>query len=162
ALLMAVAGMFGLRYGVNRNLDLRTSLIPISFDGFLGPSAKELAAMKKIASERPFDQDGHRENGMAAGPCETKEQNIDPAPDSALQTTQDPEANNPDGGSEAAAKGKSGNDQTPSGEDALDSAGDKNQPAGKEGSNSDNANQSPDNNAQDGKQAPKDGNQSSN
>jgi len=71
-LLAAVCGMFGLRYGVNRNMDLRSSLIPISFDGFLGPSAKELAAMKKIAGQHPFDQDGHRENGNGGGSMAVK------------------------------------------------------------------------------------------
>jgi hypothetical protein len=163
-LLAAVCGMFGLRYGVNHNMDLRSSLVPISFDGFLGPSAKELAAMKKIAGQHPFDQDGHRENGMAVDPWQSKDANLDPASDTALQTTQVPDANNPDGGAEAAAKGTaSGNDpQQQPGEDAMDS-GDKgqNSPPGKDANGND-SNASPDGNSQDGKQSPKDGSQSSN
>jgi hypothetical protein len=119
-LVLVVCGMFGLRYGINRSLDLRPSLVKIAFDGFLG-SSKEIADAKK--GQRPFDGDGHRENGMPVDPWESKPGDLDPAPDGALQTVDTPEVNNPDGGSEAKSKATGSEQQTP-GEDPLDS-GDK-------------------------------------
>jgi len=121
-LVLVVCGMFGLRYGINRSLDLRPSLVRIGFDGLLG-TTKEIADAKK--GQRPFDGDGHRENGMPVDPWESKPGDLDPAPDAALQTVDTPEVNNPDGGSEAKSKATGNEQQTP-GQDPLDS-GDKNE-----------------------------------
>lgn len=52
ALAVAVLGMFGLRYGINHSLELRSSLVHVSFDGFLG-SGRDIAAAKRIRAERP-------------------------------------------------------------------------------------------------------------
>ncbi len=145
ALAVIVVSMFGVRYGVNHNLDLRPSLVPIAFDGFLGPS-REVADAKRIKG-RPFDQDGHREKGMAVDPWEAKGEDTSAAPDAALDTVDEPEVNNPDGGADARAKSKAtGTEQPPTGDDPLDSA-DKGQNA-QSGSDSGDPNNSPDGNSQ--------------
>jgi hypothetical protein len=162
ALLALACGMFGLRFGINRNMDLRAALIPIPFDGFLSSSAKEIAEAKK--GQRPFDGDGHRENGMPVDPWQSKPGELDPAPDAALQTVDTPEVNNPDGGSDAKPQSKAtGTDQQTPGEDPLESGdkGDSSQ-AGKDSQGEQNS--SPDGSQQSGKQqqAPKNANQSPN
>ncbi|HEY6390702.1 MAG TPA: hypothetical protein VIX89_05470 [Bryobacteraceae bacterium] len=163
ALAVLVCGMFGLRYGINRSLDLRASLIPIGFDGFLG-SSREVAAVKKIHGDRPFDSDGHRDKGAAVDPWESKAADLDPASDAALMTTDTPEVNNPDGGADPAGKAKgTGIDQQSPGDDPLESGekGESSQP----GSNSaGDQNSSPDGASQSGKQqsAPKNSNQQGN
>jgi len=103
ALVLAAATMFGVRYGINRSLDLRPSLVRISFDGFLG-SPREIADAKKHPRDRAFDQDGHRDQGPAVDPWESKTGDLDPAPASALETVDTPNVNNPDGGADPKAK----------------------------------------------------------
>jgi hypothetical protein len=160
ALALVVCAMFGLRFGINRNLDLRTSLVPLPFDGFLGSSSKDVAQAKK--GLRPFDGDGHRENGPAVDPWQAKPGDLDPAPDAALQTVDTPEVNNPDGGSDAKPQAKAtGTEQQPQGQDPLES-GDKG-PSQQPGNDANgDPNSSPDGGQQSGKQqsSPKDSNQS--
>ena len=159
-LVLIVAGMFGLRYGITRSLDLRPSLVRISFDGFLG-SSREVAEAKKIKNQRPFDQDGHRDQGKAVDPWESKAGDLDPAPDSALQTVDTPEANNPDGGADAKAKA-TGQAPQPPGDDPLDS-GEKGQSSQAGNDALSDANSSPDGGSQSPKQSgQKDANQSAN
>src|SRR5260370_14563717 len=86
--------MFGLRCGINRSLDLRSSLVPIGFEGFLG-SSREVAATKRIHGEQPFDSDGHREKGTAVDPWESKAGDLDPPSDAVFTTPQTPAVNNP-------------------------------------------------------------------
>jgi hypothetical protein len=163
ALAVLVCGMFGLRYGINRSLDLRPSLVPIGFDGFLG-SSHEVAAMKKIHGDRPFDSDGHREKGAAVDPWESKASDLDPASDAALKTTETPEVNNPDGGADPAGKAKgTGIDQQSPGDDPLDS-GEKGESAQPGSSSAGDQNSSPDGSSQSSKQqtSPKNSNQSGN
>jgi hypothetical protein len=162
-LALLVCGMFGLRYGINRSMDLRTSLIPIGFDGFLG-SSREIASAKKIRAERPFDPDGHREKGTAVDPWETKAPDLDPASDAALKTVDTPEVNNPDGGADPGGKAKAtGLDQQSPGDDPLDS-GEKGQSSQPGSDPAGDQNSSPDGNSQSGKQQspPKNPNQSGN
>ena len=85
-LVLIVAAMFGLRYGINRSLDLRPPLVRIAFDGFLG-NPHQIADAKRIRRERPFDQDGHREQGQAVDPWESKAADLDPAPRSEEHTS---------------------------------------------------------------------------
>ena len=148
ALAVAVFAMFGLRYGINRNLDLRPSLIRIGFDGFLG--SREVADAKKARGLRPFDQDGHRENGQAVDPWESNAADQEPAPDAAMNSSDEPEVNNPDGGADPSKKSNaSGKEETPPGDDMLNSP-DKGQSSP---SNSDKAgddNGSPDGDSQSG------------
>ena len=150
ALAVAVFAMFGLRYGINRSLDLRSSLIHVSFDGFLGP--REVAKADKTRGKRLFDQDGHRENGVAVDPWESKPSDLEQAPDAALDTVDEPEVNNPDGGADPAAKSKStGEDKSPPGDDLLNSP-DKGQPSPSDTRQSGDENGSPDAGSQQGKQ----------
>ena len=159
-LVLLVAGMFGLRYGINRTLDLRPSLVRISFDGFLG-SSHEVAEAKKIRQQRPFDQDGHRDQGKAVDPWESKAGDLDPAPDSALQTIETPEVNNADGNADAKTKA-TGQAPEPQGDDPLES-GEKGQSSQAGNDAPSDANASPDGGSQSAKQSgQKDSNQSSN
>jgi hypothetical protein len=150
ALAAIVCSMFGVRYGINRSLDLRPSLVRIAFDGFLGPT-REVADAKHTPGRRPFDQDGHREKGMAVDPWESKAEDNTAAPDAALDTIDEPEVNNPDGGADAKAKSKAtGTEQPPTGDDPLDSA-DKGQDS-QSGNDAGDPNTSPDGNSQSDKQ----------
>ncbi|HEV2689445.1 MAG TPA: hypothetical protein VGV35_12860 [Bryobacteraceae bacterium] len=159
ALALLVCALFGLRFGINRSMELRTSLVPIPFDGFLGPS-KEVADAKK--GQRPFDGDGHRENGMPVDPWQSKQGDLDPAPDSALQTVDTPEVNNPDGGADAKAQSKAtGTEEQTPGQDPLESAdkGDSSQ-AGNDSQGD--QNNTPDGQQSGKQQSPKNASQSSN
>jgi hypothetical protein len=163
ALAVLVCGMFGLRYGINRSLELRSSLVPIGFEGFLG-SSREVAATKRIRGEQPFDSDGHREKGTAVDPWESKAGDLDPASDAVLKTTETPEVNNPDGGADPAGKAKgTGIDQQSPGDDPLDS-GEKGQAAQPGSDPAGDQNSSPDGGSQSSKQqsSPKNSNQSGN
>jgi len=124
ALVLVAGGMFGVRYGINRSLDLRPSLVRIGFDGFLGP--RQIAENKKVQQRRPFDRDGHRDDGQAVDPWQAKSGDLDPAPNSVLQTVDEPQVNNAEGNpdAKAAATGK----ETQTGDDAME-PGDKSQPA---------------------------------
>ncbi len=149
ALAVAVFAMFGLRYGINRNLDLRSSLIHVSFDGFLGP--REVAQADKRA-KRPFDQDGRRENGVAVDPWESKPSDLEQAPDAALDSVDDPEVSNPDSGADSQAKSKStGEEKSPPGDDLLKSP-DKGQQSPSDQRQTGDENGSPDAGGQSGKQ----------
>jgi hypothetical protein len=162
ALAVAVCAMFGLRYGVNRSLDLRPSLVKIAFDGFLG-HPREIADASRKQGRRPFDQDGHRDPGMAVDPWESKPADLDPASDETLKTIDEPEVNNPDGGSDAGAKAKAtGKDQQQPGDDPLNADKGESSPPGEEAAGDQEA--SPDGGQQSGKQpnTPKNSNQSSN
>ena len=121
-LALLVCAVFGLRYGVNRSLDLRPSLVKIGFDGFLG--SREIADAKKIRrDQRPFDQDGRRENGPVVDPWESKGGDLDPAQDGALKVVDTPEVNNPDGGAKSQAKDKAtGTEKQEPSDDSRDSA----------------------------------------
>ena len=158
ALVLVAATMFGLRYGITRSLDLRPSLVRIHFDGFLG--SREIADAKKIQHQRPFDQDGHRDQGPAVDPWESKPGDLDPAPNSALQTVDTPDVNNPDGGADSKAKA-TGQDQQPAAENSADN-GEKGDPSQAGNDALSESNPTPDG-AQAGKQAAqKDSNQSAN
>jgi len=159
-LILAAAAMFGVRYGITRSLDLRPPLVRIAFDGFLG-SPRETAQAKKLKRERPFDQDGHREQGQAVDPWESKAADLDPAPDSALQTIETPEANNPEGGADGKASAAGKQSELPSG-DPLD-ASEKSQGSKAGNDAMSDANSSPDGGSKAGSQSSqKDSNQSSN
>ena len=144
AALVAVAfGMFGLRYGINRSLDLRPSLVRINFEGFLG--GREVADAKRIRGQRPLDG---RDPG-AADTAESKPGDLNSADPS--NTVDDSNLNNPDSGADPATKGTAkGNEPLPPGNDPLDPGG-KGQtspPLNDAGS----PNASPDANSQSGKQ----------
>ncbi len=116
--LVAVAfGMFGLRYGVHRSLDLGSPLVHINFDGLFGTSPQ-------VANARPGQRlpDGRRDPGASKDPWQAQTDDRDPASDAALQSVQDPDPNNastsPDGAAKADAKNS---EELPPGSNPLDS-----------------------------------------
>ncbi len=87
--LVAVAfGMFGLRYGIHRSLDLGSPLVHINFDGLFGNSPQ---MAKARAGQRP-GADGH-DPGATVDPADAKTNDRDPANDAALQSVADPDPN---------------------------------------------------------------------
>jgi hypothetical protein len=118
ALLAVALGMFGLRYGIKRSLDLGSPLVRINLDGFFGaPKIADARAHGK----HPGDGDG-RDSDAAKDPWESKTSDLDPATDAALQSVEDPNPNNgnasPDGAAKADAKST---EQLPPGSNPLDS-----------------------------------------
>jgi hypothetical protein len=118
--LVAVAfGMFGLRYGIHRSLDLGSPLVHINFDGLFGTSPE-------VADARPgkrlSEAGGRRDPNAPVDPWEAKTSDLDPANDAALQSVSDPDPNNastsPDGSAKADAKST---EQLPPGTNPLDS-----------------------------------------
>ena len=118
--LVAVAfGMFGLRYGIHRSLDLGSPLVHINFDGLFGSSPQVANARP---GQRPGDADGHRDPGAPVDPWDAKTNDRDAANDAALQSVADPDPNtastSPDGSAKADAKTTQ---QVPPGSNPLDS-----------------------------------------
>jgi hypothetical protein len=116
--LVAVAfGMLGLRYGIHRSLDLGSPLVHIDFDGLFGTSPQD-------AKARPGKRlgDGHGEPGAAVDPLQAKTNDMDPAPDAALQSVENPDQNNASTSPDASAKADAKNtEQLPPGSNPLDS-----------------------------------------
>jgi hypothetical protein len=52
---LLAAGLFGLRYGVTRSLDLRPPMVQLAFDGYRGPVAEQ-ASNKKSAAQEIIDE----------------------------------------------------------------------------------------------------------
>ncbi|MGA2879595.1 MAG: hypothetical protein ABSG13_11645 [Bryobacteraceae bacterium] len=125
--LVAVAfGMFGLRYGIHRSLDLGSPLVHINFDGLFGASSQVADARH---GKRPGEGDGQHDPGAPVDPWQAKTNDLDPATDAALQSAEDPDPNNASTSPDASAKAdaKSG-EQLPPGSNPLDSGekGEKN------------------------------------
>jgi hypothetical protein len=117
--LVAVAfGMFGLRYGIHRSLDLGSPLVHINFDGLFGASSQVADAKH---GQGPADADG-RKPGAPQDPWQAKTNDMDPRNDAALQSVGDPDPNtastSPDGSAKADAKTTQ---QMPPGSNPLDS-----------------------------------------
>jgi hypothetical protein len=118
ALVAVALGMFGLRYGIKRSLDLGSPLVSINLDGFFGNSPKIADARPrgKPPSDARGDVDGAKDQ------WDSKTDDRDPATEAALQSVEDPAPNNgntsPDGSAKADAKTT---DQLPQGSNPLDS-----------------------------------------
>ena len=117
--LVAVAfGMFGLRYGIHRSLDLGSPLVHINFDGLFGTSPQ-------VADARPGKRlggDGRRDPNAPVDPWNAKTNDSDPATDAALQSVADPDPNNASTSPDASAKADAKNtEQLPPGTNPLDS-----------------------------------------
>jgi hypothetical protein len=156
-LAVAAFGIFGIRYGVTRSLDLRPSLVRIAFDGVLGQNS-EIAAAKRKQLKQIADEEA-KQLGMAVDPLQAQALDMDPASNNALDTVETPEVNNPDGGADP-SKGKASpespenapqdpsaagenSDQSSSGNDAADNnASDKNSPQSSGKPDQKNSNQS--------------------
>ncbi|HUA20020.1 MAG TPA: hypothetical protein VMB25_14830 [Bryobacteraceae bacterium] len=158
ALVAVALGMFGLRYGLTRSLDLRSSLVHIDFDGFLG-NTREIADAKNNRGPRALDPNDKRDPSASADPADPQPENLDSTPDAELNPAEDPGANNSNNSGDKAQKPEAkGNEPLPPGNDPLDSGG-KGQSSPQADSNSQNS--SPGANAQSGRQqaGSKDGSQ---
>jgi hypothetical protein len=125
ALAVLACGMFGLRYGLQRSLDLRPPLVRIAFEGFLG-SPRDIADAKK--GKRPFEGEGNRDKGSATDPQDAKFDDRNNAADSSQEEVDTSDANNPDSGAKDSAKAKAGGQQDKNGNDSQESA-DKESPS---------------------------------
>jgi hypothetical protein len=121
--LVAVAfGMFGLRYGIHRSLDLGSPLVHIRFDGLFGTSPQ---TAKARAGRRPGDPDSHRDPGAPAETLEAKN-DLDPSTETTQQSIDKPDTKNASISPDAAAKADAkSSEQLPPEGNPLDS-GDKN------------------------------------
>ncbi len=166
ALVAVACGMFGLRYGIHRSLDLGSPLVHINFEGLFGTSPQ---VAKARAGQRP-DAAGRRDPGAPVDPWEAKTSDQDPANDAALQSVADPDPNNastsPDGSAKADAKTS---EQMPPGSNPLDSGekGESSHPSdenatGSPGSDSKSGQQNASKDAKDGKDASQSGNSGDN
>lgn len=160
---LVAIGMFAIRYGFTRSLDLRPSLVKIAFDTFFTPSdradAKKSDLRKKIEEEL-------QKLGINMNATDAKSNDLDPAPNSALNVTDTPDVNNSgdsdtaksqavnnknerestesggdDKSEQASTKGSDqSGDQTPEGNDGQPQKGDnKADPKGGKQSNADNS-----------------------
>ena len=142
ALTFAASGLFALRYGFSRSLDLRAPLARIVMDSFgAGPVAEEAALRKNPRAPKP---ETPQPIGLTLPEGEPNSpQQLDPAPDSALDTVGIPDAvNDPlaQNQKNAKAKSESADTQKAEGEqgdsessDALDAAGGESSKDGSEG-----------------------------
>ncbi len=120
-LALAIVGVFGLRYGIIRNLDLRPSLVRIAFDGFLGP---RLTADARKKPKNPLVKDWQNPTGLSPDPWQAKGMDKEGAPEAALDVVDTPDVNNKDtgAGNDSKAKGKeSPNQPDQTGEASEDS-----------------------------------------
>ncbi len=111
ALALVAASVFAVRYGVTRSLDLRSSLVGIAFDGLLGSSEVASAIGKKSSPKTAGDRP--KEDGLTVDPWESKALDTQGAPDSALNTVDTPDVNNPSLNTEANAKANGTKSQDP-------------------------------------------------
>lgn len=117
ALVAVALGMFGLRYGIKRSLDLGSPLVHVNLDGFFGNSPKIADARGR---ERRPDGGGRRDS--AENPWDAKTSDLDPATDAALQSVQDPDPNTASTSTDASAKADAkSTEQMPPGSNPLDS-----------------------------------------
>jgi hypothetical protein len=127
--LVAVAfGMFGLRYGIHRSLDLGSPLVHINFDGLFGNSPLVADARR---GKLPGEARGPRDPNAPPDPWDAKTGDLDPANDAALQSAADPDPSTANTAPDASAKADAKNtQQLPPGTNPLDSGekGDSPQP----------------------------------
>jgi len=148
ALALAAFTMLGVRYGITRSMDLRASLIHMDFDGFFG-SPKEVAEAKK-RGRLPFEKDSP--DTAAAEPWDSKTSDLEPQPDTPMETVEDTETANPDGADANAKSQANGKDETPKGDDLLNSPDKKGENSASNSDKPGEAKDSPDGDPQSGKQ----------
>ena len=92
ALGLLATGLFALRYGLERSLELRAPLARLLLDRFSGGGQDEIAMRKKNPGNRP---ESPKPTGMTMQETEAKDSGqLDPASDSALDTVGVPDAVN--------------------------------------------------------------------
>jgi len=85
-------GMFALRYGVTRSMDLRPSLVKIAFDSFFKPDA-ETADGKKNSWRKKLEEE-LKKLGINMNATDAKQDQLDPASDVALNAMDSPDPSN--------------------------------------------------------------------
>jgi hypothetical protein len=105
ALGLLATGLFALRYGLERSLELRAPLARLLMDRMSGGGQDEIALRKKNSGNRP---ESPKPTGMTAAESEAKDAGqLDPATDSALDTVGVPDAvNDPLAKNESPSKSK--------------------------------------------------------
>jgi hypothetical protein len=130
SLALVASGLFALRYGFTRSLDLRAPLARIVMENFGGTPEQEAALRKNGRAPRP---DVPKPIGISLPESDTRQQQpLDPAPDNALDTVGVPDAvndplrqdqNNSKAKSESAAteksEGEQGDSESSEGADAA-------------------------------------------
>ncbi len=100
-LAMVSLGVFAVRYGVTRSLDLKTSLVQIAFNGLLG-SEDVASAKKKGGPPKPGERP--KEETLHVDPWESKTLDAQGPSDDVLKTVDTPDVNNQSYNSDANAK----------------------------------------------------------
>jgi hypothetical protein len=131
------SSLFALRYGLERRLDLRPPLARVVLDALgLGSPVQEAALKKKAPpQEHTRMQDAV---GLSVPDGEQKTQNeLDAAPDSALDTVDDPDSDNSKAvQTPGTAKGKAESPSSQESEEQGEPEAAENRPSGKEGDQS--------------------------
>ena len=101
ALAVLACGMFGLRYGLQRSLDLRPPLVRIAFEGFLG--SRDTAEARK--TKQPFGAQGERDKSSTDSP-DAKSNDPNNASDASPDAINTPDADKADSGAKDSAQTK--------------------------------------------------------
>lgn len=145
ALAVLACGMFGLRYGIERRLDLAPPLVRIGFNGFAG--SREVA--EAIKGPQPSAQDP-RSDPNATDVSDPRANESSAARNPASKNLSDPDGASSENEADSNSKGKGPrNDQ---GDDASGSA-DKDPGSEKAGGDKNGSSQSQDGNSESGEQA---------
>ncbi len=117
------SGLFALRYGIRRTMDLRTPLPQVVMDGFgLHAPEDKLAADARKKNGDPKTAETFDENGNPMARSDQKRAGeLDAAPASALESVSDPDVNNEK--AQSASAGKDGNSKGEAGEKEGDQKG---------------------------------------
>jgi hypothetical protein len=156
ALAVLACGVFGLRYGVERNLDLRPSLVRIAFDSFRSP--RNIAEVKN--GVRPPDE--QKEQGFTGDPANSKSENAATTQDQmkGSSTIDDPSVNNPNRGADSRGQKKESPNEAKDAEENASGSPEKKDPAAASHENGGESPTSPDGNSKADRQ--QDGGQDSN
>lgn len=150
AAIAAVAiGMFGLRYGITRSLDLRPSMMQIAYDNFFQPSKTDAA--KKSWKNQLAEQ--LQKLGIGTNPADAKEDELDPARESALTAQNSPETSNTGDSDKANLKAGAQNEQE-SGEPGGDEKSERASNSGQDKGASEQPPEGNDGGSKDGQQTP--------
>ncbi len=128
-LALAAMGVFGLRYGVNRTVDLRPSLVQIAFDGIFGTPDSRAAAERGKKYE-PHAKNWKNPETLKTDPWQAQTLDQSGAPDSALNTIDTPNVDNSNATGPAADPKANGNKSTNTPDSTAESADDAERSAG--------------------------------
>jgi hypothetical protein len=142
-------GMFAIRYGVTRSLDLRPSLVKIAFDHFFEPS--QTADSRKSAWRQKLEEE-MKKLGINMNATDAKQDQLDPAPDNALDAIDTPDPNNSGESDTARSKAQAAAKEQESAEAGGDENSERSSPSGSD-KNSDQPPDGNDGQPQNGQQA---------